>query len=280
MSFWRRVHLWAWWVRVPLKLAAFTFVVLVVLYPKVWLLPRWVGRLHDLDRTLEPEHPGLAEFETAVRARVEDVATEKDLLKVVQQVVYQRIPYAWDWDVWGVVDYIPTTDEVLRAGCEDCDGRAVVAASLLRRLGREAWLASDLLHVWVVTPQGETMSPGAGEKTIQSGPEGTRLRVTTQTAVNLNRGLLFGISVFPLLRQLIILAALCGLTMQPRSSVFRRCAGCLLMLAALAVLHDGGRAAAWDGGATAWVGYGLAVAGWLLLAIRAGGRHSSATQPG
>ena len=181
-------------------------------------------------------------------------------------------------DVWGVVDYLPNTEEVLRAGREDCDGRAVVAASLLRRMGHEAWLASDLQHVWVVTPKGETMSPGKGEKTIQAGPDGTRLRMTTKMLGNLNRGITFGISVFPLTRQLIILAALCGLTMQPRSSVLRRCIGCLLMLAALAVLHDVGRTSAGQEGAMVWVGWGLAAAGWLTLVIRAGGRRSSATR--
>ena len=281
MNAWHRLHLWSWWLRWPLKLAAFMVVVVLVLYPKVWLLPRWVGRLHDMNATLQPDHPALGELAEMVRARGGEGRSAVETLRVVQQVVYERIPYAWDWDVWGVVDYLPTTAEVLQKGREDCDGRAVLAASLLRRLGYQAWLVSDIKHTWVATPGGETMSPGRGQKTFEGGEGGTRMRVTGAALVNLGRSLTYGIAVFPLTRELIILAALCGLTMHPRASVRRRVAGCLLLVLALGLLHDSGAApgALAHQPMLAWAGLVTGVVGWLVLAIRAGGPHSHPERP-
>jgi hypothetical protein len=248
-------------------------------------LPTWLGRLADMNSVLQPDHPGLARLEAAVRERAKADATPPELLGVVQQVVYQAIPYAWDWDVWGVADYLPTTAEVLEKGREDCDGRAVVSASLLRRMGYQAWLVSDLTHCWVATPAGEVMSPGKGEKTFEGGKPGepaTRVRFTLGTLANLGRSLGFGIAVFPLTRELVILAALCGLTMQPRSSPRRRVAGCLLMLLALGLIHDAEDVSSCSASrpGLAWMGVGALIVGWLFLAIKAGGRRWLPAQPG
>lgn len=273
-SCWRRVHGWPIWVRCPLKLGAFVLVVALVLFPKVWLLPAYVHRLRDMNSVLQPNLPALAEYEQTVRARARDKLAAPDMLRVVEQVVYERIPYAWDWDVWGVVDYLPTTTEVLEKGREDCDGRAVLAASILRRMGYEACLVSDLKHTWVATPAGETMSPGQGEKTIQAGPRGTQVRPTFAALENLGRGMSYGITVFPLTRELIIWAALCGLSVQPRSSLRRRVTGCLLSLLALGLLHDAGGAARGlsENPALTWAGVAVAAGGWLLLVIRGADR--------
>jgi hypothetical protein len=282
MSLWARLHKSAWWWRWPAKWVLFILVVVLVLYPKLWLAPRWVARLSDMDSVLQPDCPGLAEFEAAVRARAPAPASAADVLPVVERVVYERIPYAWDWDVWGVVDYLPTVAEVLQQGREDCDGRAVVAASLLRRLGYQAWLASDLKHTWVVTSSGETMSPGAGEKTIAAGPGGTQVRFTAGLLENVARGLSYGLAVFPLTRELLILAALCALTMQPRSSAGRRVAGCLLLLLALGLLRDAGLALPKAGASSGltWAALTCMMVGWLALAIKAGGRRSPGAPPG
>lgn len=72
MNPWHRLHRWSWWVRWPLKLAAFGVVVVLVLYPKVWLLPRWVGRLHDMNATLQPDHPALGELAEMVHTAARD----------------------------------------------------------------------------------------------------------------------------------------------------------------------------------------------------------------
>lgn len=272
MRLWRRFHERSAWIRRPLKLLVFVVGTGLVLYPKPWLLPTWIERIRNVDAMIEPQHPGLAPFEAEIKETVKPGADAGSVLQAVQKVVYKRVPYAWDWDVWGVVEYLPTVGEVLEQGREDCDGRAVVAASLLRRLGYEAHLASDVLHMWVVTPQGETMSPTGGEKTLVGGPGGTQTRVSFKLLGNFARGLSYGVAAFPLLREAIILGLLALVTMHPWSSGWRRLSGVLLLWIALDTLRAAGMSAAlqqdWPSALTCALGVALAIAGWLTLALK------------
>ncbi|MFH1746657.1 MAG: hypothetical protein ABIG44_06385 [Planctomycetota bacterium] len=280
-NWWRILHSWAWWRRWILKWVVLLIVVGVVLYPKLWLLPRQINRLRNVNAVLQPDLPALHELEQAARQAAGPDPTPQVMLAVVQKVVYRHVPYAWDWEVWGVMDYLPTVEEVLEHGREDCDGRAVVAASLLCRMGYEAWLVSDIGHMWVRTSAGETMSPGKGTKTIEGGAEGTQIRWTIDALENLSRALIYGLSVFPLTRELIILVAVCGLTMHPRSTAGRRWAGGLLMLLGLGLLHDAGSTALGQAGLSwrAWLGMLVLLSGWILLALRVADSHSPATEP-
>ena len=229
MNYWQQLHQWAWWLRWPLKLAVLLVVVVVTLYPKIWLLPRWITRLQDMNAMLEPEHPGLIELEQAARAAGGPDPSSEQMLTVVQDVVCQQIPYAWDWEVWGVMDYLPTTSEVLEKGREDCDGRAVVAAaSLLRRMGYQAWLVSDLKHVWVSTPQGDTMGPGAGERTFEADETGTHIKLTAQGLVNIVHGLTYGISRLPAHQRIDHIG---GFVWCDNTPTFIRCTPCRRLLA-------------------------------------------------
>lgn len=285
MGLWRRLNNLPWFGRWPLKLTTFMLGTAILLYPKVWLFPTWLERMGDLNSVLDPQHPELAALEQRVRDDLPDEPSPGNTLEAVQRAVYERVPYGWDWEVWGVVEYLPTVAEVFEQGREDCDGRAVVAASLLRRMGYDAWLVSDLLHTWVETPEGETMSPTGGEKTFVATDVGTQTTVSPRLIANVGRGLSYGVAVFPLPRELGILALLCVLTMQPWSSVWRRVAGCLLLWIALDLLRDSGRQAAMTGQigvvAGTWLGVAVAVAGWLVLALRAAGprRGSAAARP-
>lgn len=271
---WRALNRWPWYGRCPFKTLLFLAVVFFTLYPKFWLLPRTIERYRDMNSVLDPTYPALAPLEEQVRGALPAGADARTTLVAVQKAVYQRIPYAWDWEVWGVSEYLPTVAEVFQQGREDCDGRAVVAASLLRRMGFEANLVSDILHVWVDTPAGETMSPTGGEKTFVGTASGTKPKYSWKLLKNLSRGLSYGVAVFPIPRELIILAALCVLTLQPRSSFWRRVAGCLILWIAWGMLRDAGRPAAiegqWRDVLHTWAGVSLVVAGWLVLAIRAG----------
>ncbi|MBN2445883.1 MAG: hypothetical protein JXO22_04115 [Phycisphaerae bacterium] len=284
MSYWHRLHRTPALVRWPLKLLVFLVVTGLVLYPKVWLLPTWLHRLGDLDSVLDPQNAGLAPLENEVSELLakeppEKAANPKAVLELAQKVVLKHVPYAWDWDTWGVFDYVPTVAEVLSKGHEDCDGRAVVAASLLRRMGREAWLVSDLKHVWVETPDGATMGPGDGKPTITGGkpgkPEEPMLYRAVATLRNLGRGLTFGIAVFPMVRVLMIWLALCACLAHPWSSPTRRVAGSLLLLAAIALLHDAKPAASGlaQDPRLAWVAWMTAAAGIVLLAVKSGVRR-------
>lgn len=285
MRLWHALNRLRWYGRYPLKIVVFLLVTALVLYPKPWLLPTAIARYRDMNSVLDPTNPQLAALQEQVQARLPADAPMEETLQVVQQAVYERITYAWDWQTWGVCEYLPTVDEVFQKGREDCDGRAVVAASLLQRMGYDAWLVSDLLHVWVQTPEGETMSPTGAEKTFVGTEAGTQATLSARLIRNLGRGLSYGVAVFPLIRELIILATLCALTMQPRSSVWRRVVGGIVLLIALYVLRDAGRQVARNPQTLdlvrAAAGVALVLAGWITLAVRAGAspRGSAATPP-
>ena len=275
---WQRLHHRPRWVRWPLKAGFLLVVVALTLYPKVWLIPAWVQRLANLNSVLDPQHPGLASFQEDVTAAVGGSASLVDAAEPVEHVVCRRIPYAYDWETWGVMDYLPTVDEVLAAGREDCDGRAVIAASLLRRMGFEAWLVTDLKHTWVVARDDrgaepveiELMSPGAGERTLTGDETGTRTMLNLATIRNLARSLTFGVAVFPLVRELIIFAALCAILVHPWSPLWRRIAGCGVLLLALATLRAAGESAQTLAATPplVWTGVALLVAGCVTLAVR------------
>ncbi|MEW6199046.1 MAG: hypothetical protein AB1601_10350 [Planctomycetota bacterium] len=275
---WHALHRRPRRTRWPLKTGAFVIVVLLVLFPRVWLIPAWLIRLSDLDAVIDPCHPTVNEL----AARVADAAGPNpplhDATIAVETLVRQRVPYAFDWETWGVMDYLPTVDEVFAQGREDCDGQAVVAASVLRRLGYDAWLVSDLLHTWVDAQDTtaepprtvQLMSPGRGDQTLTGGAEGTRARFSLATLANVGRALSFGVAVFPAGRELIIVAALWLVLVQPRSPGWRRLAGGAALLVAVLCLRSAGGPALGDGYRPGLTGLGLAslAAGCVLLMYR------------
>jgi len=223
-------------VRVPVKIVIFAAVLLLVLFPRPWLLVRHVDRLRHLDRLIEPNAPGLEALGQQLQTNLPTGLTNRQIHKRVEQFVHKTIPYDWDWNTWGVADYIPTVGELLKMGREDCDGRAVLAASLLRRLGQKSYLATDLRHVWVGVGRDELMGPG-GPKTAISTPTGTRLN--WRTVENVPRTLAFGTAVYPLPRELIVLATMVLLLAHPQMRLRWFLSGTALLVAALVFLRLG-----------------------------------------
>ena len=149
------------WYRIPIKLAILGFTVLFVCFPYPGRLVRHVTRWQSPNTLIEPNAPALEPLVAALRPQITADMEPKEVLKTVEKFVYKEISYDWDWNTWGMADYIPTVAEAIAKGREDCDGRAVVAASLLARLGYDAAIVTDFAHVWVKTEHGETM--GAAE---------------------------------------------------------------------------------------------------------------------
>lgn len=241
-----------WFVRWPLKWLAFLIVVFFVCFPYPAQFLRHVRHVSNYDAMIDPDHPLMAQWEAGLRAQwarelmpqksnepvlksktnagvsghapglelsdwaafdVRDHWKPQVVQKKVERFIYERVPYAWDWDLWGSADYMPTVEEMYQQSLrdadgklrEDCDGRAVLAASLLRRLGYQSKLVTDLRHVWVTTPAGELMGPGRA-KTMVSTDKGNRLNIW-QSLGNVPVSLSYGVAVFPLWRELIILLA-------------------------------------------------------------------------
>lgn len=278
-----RIHAILRW---PIKLVLAVAACALILFPKIWLLPVEIERIGNYELLIEPNNPLLAPLAAEVRDELAttqiDTPAEEDgeavqrpitPLEAVQDVVYRHVPYGFDWDIWGVMQYTPTIDEVFAAGQEDCDGRAIVAASLLRRLGIQAWIVTDLQHCWVRTPDGDTMSPGKGEATLKQDAPGERTRVVWDWGLvqNFARGTAWGIGAFPLTRLICFYLVFVALTVHPWSGINRRLFGAGIMLIALGLLREGGVRMLADNvpNELVWSGLAAAVVGWLILAFKA-----------
>jgi hypothetical protein len=278
VQYWYNLHRRSRLVRWPLKTTLFVLVVAAVLYPKPWLVPSWCARLRDMNTVIDPTDSHLARLQDELLRSADTRPSLPQLRPKLERAVYDAVPYAFDWETWGVMDYLPTVGEVFALGCEDCDGRAVVAASLLRRMGYQADLATDLKHTWVVARDPARpdiavgfMAPGEGPSMLVRDAQGRlRLRVSADALSNLGRGLAYGIAVFPLERELIILAALCLVLLHPWITRRRWLAGCMLLAAALVLLRLAGAAprglAAHP--ALVWIALAGVVCGCVVLAIK------------
>lgn len=263
--------------RLPLKWLTFGVVTLFVLFPDPRVVPRVARRYAKLDDMIDPRHPRLValrqELESEAGPALADTAKRRF---AVQKFVYSHVAYAWDWDEWGAAEYLPTLDEMFRAADarpdrrlrEDCDGRAVVAASLLAALGETCHIVTDLRHVWVESPHGGLMGPGHAPA-LRGAPGGSRASGWNAIA-NLPRGFAYGVAVFPLLRELVLWIAAIALSyhrrMPPRTSIVLS----LLPLAGLLTIRSRGGAALGTppGALQSWLGCGAIVVGlcglWML----------------
>ena len=205
------------WPRWGVKGLFLLLVLAGVTYPHPSLLVRDVRHICDMDALIDEDEPALQpwrqEFEDFLEQRPD--LPDGEVFEALEAYVRAKVPYEWDWNTWGVMNYVPTVAEVIEMGREDCDGRAVVAASLLKGVGYEPRLVSNPLHTWVWTPQGEFMGP-AGPKTFE--PTETGSRFNWSSVPHWPSHVAFGLAVYPLGRELVFLVAvwLCGLKLGAR----------------------------------------------------------------
>jgi hypothetical protein len=263
-----------WPVRWAVKLTLLAGVVFFTLYPDPRTLIRHVQHVRQVEQLTDPSNPALqpvrSDFETYARQQQVDVSDRSALIPAVERFVYARIPYAWDWETWGVADYLPSLPDMLSKGREDCDGRAVLAAALLRSFDVDARLVADPRHVWVRTPAGDLMQP-MGTPVFQHGIDGLNVR---WRALLDPAPLAFGLAVFPLFRELIILLAAWVLLLPPRLDRFAAALVLLLLVNSLVIVRGAGA----DALAPRYAGLGWAAGHWLVAAWmlwRGRGRNSS-----
>ena len=258
------INTWPWYKRLPLKWTAFGLATLIVCNPHPVLLFRHLQRLQNPNDLIEPNAPALAPMIEELRPQMSPDLPAKLRLQRVERYVLKRIPYEWDWNTWGNADYLPTVAEVVEMGREDCDGRAVVAASLLRHFGFQTELVSDFSHVWVKTDRGETMGPGE-QKIIVATKDGLKIRTAGLTQIP--KAMAYGIAVFPLRRELILVVVMWLLMIRRDRGAVRIGAAIVLLVIGLLALREGGgdylaptRWLQFGGGATMLVGTVFALA--------------------
>lgn len=288
-----------WFVRMPIKWLLFGAVCLFVAFPYPARFMRHIDRLRNLHTLVEPDAPEVAalaqelldswgKYQPTTRSAVSQPVPRMEelpadlVLRTIERFVYDKVVYAWDWDLWGNADYVPTIREMLTESpwksqgvyFEDCDGRAVLAASLMKRMGYEASLVTDLRHVWVATPEGEWMGPG-GSKSLRATSRGSEIAWGTVWR-NAPLSLAYGVAVFPLSRELIILAVAYLLLLHQRMSWRWAALGGLLMAQGLLFMRCGevAPAGAAAGATASWpavVGLAHLVGGVTLLVFASRG---------
>lgn len=67
----------------------------------------------------------------------------------IEQYVYARLPYNYDWEVYGMPWYFPTLNEALSAGSGDCKARFLLFASLMEELDIAYRKNISLTHIWL-----------------------------------------------------------------------------------------------------------------------------------
>lgn len=227
-----------WYTRIPAKWAVFGLVFLVVCFPYPNLLVRHVRHWQDPNALIEPDAKALAPLIKELEPMMSDTMPSQEALRTVENFVYEKLPYDWDWNVWGNADYLPTVTEALEKGREDCDGRAVVAASLLKRFGFEVQIVTDFAHVWVKTDRGETMGPGK-RKAVVATDKGLQLRFDALQA--LPKAMAYSIAPFPLSRELVLLAVAWLLLLRVGGGKACNLVALLLLLDGLMLLRIGGK---------------------------------------
>lgn len=90
----------------------------------------------------------------------------------VEQAILARIPYGYDWQVYGMPWYVPTIEEVLKQGRGDCKARALVLASVFEAKGIPYLLNISPIHTWVeYESKKETPIENPQVKFYQNNPE-------------------------------------------------------------------------------------------------------------
>lgn len=221
-------------VRWPIKCGILAFTVLAVCFPNPVLLARHLAHWRDPNALIEPDAAALAPMVAALRKQLAGLDDPRDVLRAVEKFVYAAIPYDWDWNTWGSADYLPTVTETIEMGREDCDGQAVVAASLLRNFGFKTELVANFSHMWVRTDKGEVMSPGKNKAVVATkhGPE-----LHLRGLLELPKSMAFGIAVFPLMREIIVLVVIWLLLIHRRRRALRQGVRLFLFAVALLVLR-------------------------------------------
>ena len=109
--------------------------ILFVLYPNPLNLIISLQRVFNFDAD-----PGAVEF------MLNDLPSDP---VAIEKAVLARIPYRYDWELYGMPWYFPTIEKVLEQGEGDCKARALVLASVLKAKNIPYQVNYSPIHVWV-----------------------------------------------------------------------------------------------------------------------------------
>jgi hypothetical protein len=140
------------------------FPLLLILWILFVLYPNPLNLIISVQRVFSPDvDPG------AVKPLSEDFPSAPI---AIEKAVVERIPYRYDWEVYGMPWYFPTVEKVLEKGEGDCKARALVLASIFELQNIPYRINCSPIHIWVeYEGKEETSVENARVKFYQQDPE-------------------------------------------------------------------------------------------------------------
>jgi len=186
--------------RLAFKSVILGCVVFAVLYPNPVLFFKQIQNFLDMESLIQPDFSGINLINREIDAVLPPDAAQDYEFRLVQRYVYQHIQYEYDWENWGNIDFWPNAEQVWKRQKEDCDGRAVLAVSILRSRGFEsAKLVGNIRHIWVDVDRHELMGPDK-EQTIRR--EGGKTVIVLPSRDLMFSSIALHITEFPAIRNL------------------------------------------------------------------------------
>jgi hypothetical protein len=135
---------------------AFAVLTLLVLNPNLKRAYLQVRHTLDPEGLIQTDFPSLPLINAQVDRLVAADAGQHSEARLVAKFVLKKINYVSDYENWGNIEYWSTPQETWDKRQEDCDGRAILAASILRSRGfHSARLVVGLDHMWVRVNENE-----------------------------------------------------------------------------------------------------------------------------
>lgn len=138
------------------KTLLFCGLILAVLNPNLKRAFLHVRHALQPGQLIQTDFPALAEINARLDSLVAANRGGYSEARLVGKFVLREIEYASDYENWGNVEYWPKAEEVWRKKQEDCDGRAILATSILQSRGyHSARLVVGLDHMWIKVDENE-----------------------------------------------------------------------------------------------------------------------------
>jgi hypothetical protein len=126
--------------------------------PLAW--PNQVYNRMVITNTIQPENPQIEQLEREFEEflKVDTILVNRSYeereLRSLETFINSKIPYVTDFNNYFAWEHFPTISDVLERG-DDCDGIAIVAASLLIRRGYDCYIVNGKWHSWIEVNLGE-----------------------------------------------------------------------------------------------------------------------------
>jgi hypothetical protein len=123
--------------------------------PMAW--PEQIYYRLAINENIQPENPQIKQLELEFKEffikesqldYLSNKITEETKLRLVETFIESKIPYVTDFNNYFAIENIPSISRVLERG-DDCDGIAIVTASLLKRLNYDSYVILGKWHSWI-----------------------------------------------------------------------------------------------------------------------------------